>query len=311
MRVTANTFPDTLVNQLGRLATRQTRLQQQAATGQRVRRPEDDPAAMRRVLDFQAEAKTTAQHQRNIAALQEGADAAYSAMKGLKTISDRASEIAVLADGLATPEELQAYAAEITELVKQGVQLANTKHRGDHLFAGTKNAQPPFVAATDANGAVTAVSYQGNDQVAESEIAAGVTLSAQVPGVNTSGTGARGLLVDSRSGADFFNHLISLQNHLLAADTASINATDVPQLGRDEENFILHFAGNGALQSRLEAATSQAQDRELSLENQISREADADLAQTLVRLSETQTAYQAALQSGATILSQSLLDYLR
>jgi len=37
---------------------------------------------------------------------------------------------------------------------------------------------------------------------------------------------------------------------------------------------------------------------------------DADLAQTLVRLNQTQTAYQAAMQSGAQLLQSSLLDYL-
>jgi flagellin-like hook-associated protein FlgL len=48
-----------------------------------------------------------------------------------------------------------------------------------------------------------------------------------------------------------------------------------------------------------------------ALEAGISQEADADLAQTIVQLTQTQTAYQAALQSGGQILSQSLLDYLR
>ena len=32
----------------------------------------------------------------------------------------------------------------------------------------------------------------------------------------------RGLITDSRFGADFFNHLISLQDHLLAGDSAAI-----------------------------------------------------------------------------------------
>jgi hypothetical protein len=35
------------------------------------------------------------------------------------------------------------------------------------------------------------------------------------------------------------------------------------------------------------------------------------LPETLVRLSQTQNAYQVALQSGARLLSSSLLDYLR
>ena len=54
MRVTSNTFPNSLVTQLTSLTVRQNTLQNQAATGQRVRLPEDDPVAMRRVLDMQA-----------------------------------------------------------------------------------------------------------------------------------------------------------------------------------------------------------------------------------------------------------------
>jgi hypothetical protein len=39
MRVTFNTFPNSLVTQLGDLASRQIRLQNQAATGQRIELP--------------------------------------------------------------------------------------------------------------------------------------------------------------------------------------------------------------------------------------------------------------------------------
>jgi flagellin-like hook-associated protein FlgL len=38
---------------------------------------------------------------------------------------------------------------------------------------------------------------------------------------------------------------------------------------------------------------------------------DVDLADALVRLNEIQNAYTAALQSGATLLQTSLLDYIR
>ena len=52
MRVTANTFPNALLNQLSSLSQRQNKLQNQAATGQIVSLPEDDPVAMRRILDM-------------------------------------------------------------------------------------------------------------------------------------------------------------------------------------------------------------------------------------------------------------------
>ena len=102
-----------------------------------------------------------------------------------------------------------------------------------------------------------------------------------------------------------------LRDHLKAGDIAAINSTDLAALGRDEDNFLVHFGSVGAVQARLEAAESISRTRTQSVENLVSSEADADLAQTLVRLSETQNAYQAALQSGGTILTQSLLDYLR
>jgi flagellar hook-associated protein 3 FlgL len=311
MRVSANTFPNSLVDQLSLLNQRQYRLQHQAASGQRITLPEDDPVGMQRVLDLQAEAKTVAQYRRNVANMKEQAQASYEVVRNLKKVSDRAGELAVLADGTRSADELKTYAIEVTQLIKHAVQTANGKFRGDYLLSGTLADRTPFVMATDANGNVTSVTYQGNESVAESEIAEGVKLSAQTVGANTGGSGPRGLITDTRFGADFFNHLISLQNDLLAGDTAAIAATDRPQLAKDEENLVLHASENGVMQARLDSGESAARQRSESMETLISNEADADLAQTLVRLNQTQNAYQAALQSGARLLQSSLLDYLR
>ncbi|MEN9573755.1 MAG: hypothetical protein RL514_1610 [Verrucomicrobiota bacterium] len=311
MRVTNNMFPDRLASQLSTLTARQNRLQDQVATGQRIARPEDDPGAMRRVLDLQAESRQAEQHQQNIAALKEQAGVSYSALQPLRRVSDRASELAILADGTKSPDTLKLYAIEVSQLIQQAVQLGNTKYRGDYLFAGTKNDQPPFVLATDANGLVTGVTYQGNTSTAVTEVSEGMTLSAQTVGANVSGSGPRGLFTDAAAGADFFNHLIALQNHLQAGDAAAVNATDVPALGKDEDNLLFHLAQNGTVQARLATAENLASDRVFATEKLISGEADADLAQTLVRLNDTQNAYRAALQSGGTIMNLSLLDFLR
>lgn len=311
MRVTANTFPNSLLNQLTSLSQRQNKLQNQAATGQLVQLPEDDPVAMRRVLDMQAEAKSVGQYQRNIDRHQELATASFNSIKALKNVSDRVREISISADGLKSQDELNLYAKEVTELIKTAVQAANTKNRGDYIFSGTLSNVAPFELAEDANGNVVSVVYNGNTTLAESEIASGITLSAQNIGENNSGSGARGLVTDNRVGADFFNHLISLQNNLLAGDVATIESTDRVNLGNDEDNFLYHLGTNGAIQSRLEATDNISMNRTDTLETLVSNEVDADLAQTLVRLNQTQTAYQAALQSAGKILGSSLLDYLR
>lgn len=311
MRVTANTFPNSLTEQLSKLTLRQTRLNQQAATGQRVTNPEDDPSAVHRILDMQKDVKSLGQYQRNIGQMKDQASASYASMKSLKGLLDRAQELSTRAGGLRSQDELNIYAEEINQLIKTGAQAANTKFRGDYLLGGTKSDQPPFVVTESSSGQVTAVTYQGNSEVPVNEIGQGITASSTIPGANSSGSGARGLITDSRTGADMFNHLIALRDALLAGDRTAIANTVNPALAADEENILIHVGINGAVQSQLDAAKTLSDRDHASLEAGISQEADADLAETIVQLTQAQTAYQAALQSGGQILSQSLLDYLR
>ena len=313
MRITFNSTPDSMINQLGTLASQQYKLQNQAASGKRITQLDDDPAAMRHTLNSQTQDSQLAQYRQNIASLQTRANSSYTAIHGLEKVSSRAGELATLANGTRSPAELKSYATEVTQLIQQGVQLMNSQHQGDYLFGGTQTGQPPYVVAKDADGNITSVTYQGNDAVPAAEIAAGTTVSVQTPGSNTSGSGPTGLITDSRNGADFFNHLIALQNHLRAADTAAISASDIPALKKDEDNITLQIGHNGIVQSQLTAADSVAAAQSISLKQMISQDSDVDLATTLTQLNATQTAFQAALQSGAALMSQSqsLLGYLR
>jgi flagellar hook-associated protein 3 FlgL len=311
MRVTSNTFPNRLLTQLNDLAARQTRLQSQAATGQRVQLPEDDPEAMRQVLAMQSESSALNQYSANIANLKDSTTVAYGVMKSLKTLSDQTSEIATSADGLRSPQELDTYAGQINQYLEQAIDAANTTFKGDYLFGGTKTDQPPFQAVRDANGKITGVNYVGNAKAITAEVGPNATSEAQPVGANTTGAGPRGLITDSQSGADFFNHLIQLRDHLAAHDTQSVTSTDIGNLQKDEDNIIYHYGHIGAIQSRLDAADSMVKDQSFSTSQQISGLVDADLAQTMVKLTQVQNAYTAALQTGGRILNTSLLDYIK
>jgi flagellar hook-associated protein 3 FlgL len=313
MRVAFSTFPNSLVRQLATLTSQQARLQNQAATGRRISQLEDDPAAMRRVLTLQTQDSQLAQYRQNIATLQGRTAAAFAAVQGLEKLSTRAGEVASLADGTRSTKDLQVFAIEVNHLIEQGVQTLNTRYQDDYLFGGTKTSQPPFRLVTDAAGTITGVSYQGNAEAASVEIGDGYAVSTQIPGANTSGSGPGGLVTDSRNGADFFNHLIALRDHLLAGDVSAIAATDRAALAKDEDNITLQAGTIGFMRSQLAAADTLASSQSASIKELISQDADADLAQVLTRLGVAQTAYQAALQSGASLMNrgQSLMDYLR
>jgi len=314
MRVTQNTLADSLVSRLNTLTTRQFNLQSQVSSGLRVQSPSDDPVAMQNVLNFQASKAAQQQYAANVSVLQERATAVYSALQSLQTISNRVGEISTLAgDPTKSVEDLGNYATEVEQLIRQAAQIVNAKDAatGQYLFGGTAAGQPPFAVAADANGNVTGVSYQGNVSVNQSEISPGATLAVDVPGENNTGGGPRGLVADSRSGADFFNNLISLRDNLRAGDAAAISTTDVPALQADENHLLFQISNNGALQTRLTAAATAAENSASSLDKMISDAANADIVETMVQLNEAQNSYQAALASGAKIMQLSLLNYIQ
>jgi flagellar hook-associated protein 3 FlgL len=312
MRIAGTSYTDSLVSQLNSLTSQQFQLQSQLSTGQRIQKPEDDPAGMAQALGLQADSSQAAQYAQNVASLQTTANNAYDTFQQLKTISDRAGEIATLADGTKTPAQLQAYASEVNQLIQRAVQLGNQKDGDAYLFSGTKSSTVPFSATTDPNGVVTAVAYQGNTTVSQTEIAQGATISVGTPGENTTGAGPRGLLADSRYGADFFNHLIALQKDLASGNTANIAKTDQPALTKDEDNLIYHITNNGVVQSRLDAAATSASTLQSSLQQSLTKVAGVDMTHAITQLSQAQSTYQAALQSSSILLQlqQSVLQYL-
>ena len=311
MRVTANSYSENLITQLHTLARRQINLQNQIATGQRVQNASDDPFAAQQVLKLRDTSAANAQYQKNIQTHMEFADATHGLMRNLQKVLDRAQEIATTVDDLDSPEDLQSYATEIDQLIKHAVQVSNAQHKGVYLLGGTRTDSAPFTAVTDAAGKLTSVNFGGNTNTPESEIGQGNLISSRVPGENRTGGGVRGLLADTQAGADFFAHLISLRDQLQAGDVAAIHSTTRDQLKADEENLLFHMADNGALQARLEASLNTAKDEKLALEGEISNRTDADLPETIVRLNQEQTTYQAALQSAGSLLDLGLLPFLR
>ena len=163
----------------------------------------------------------------------------------------------------------------------------------------------------DANGNITGVTYNGNSSVNQSPIGDNLTAAVDLPGDNPGSTGARGLITDSQSGADFLNHLISLRNDLTSGNTTAIASTDSANLQKDENNIAYQVANNGVVQNQLTAAATLATNKAQSLDTDISNQSSADLVQTMVQLNQTQTAFQAALQSYAQISQLSLLNYIK
>lgn len=298
MRIASNTVQDNIVRQIQSLGAQTARLQTQVATGQRIQSAEDDPAAAARVLNQQSELRRVDQYDLNATRALEISQASFAGLNNVKKISDRASEIATLGRSPTSGAAMNAYASEVNQLIEQLVQVGNTRLGNDYIFAGTAVDAPPFDATRNSAGQVTVVAYDGNaDQAAIqlSEVSSVTPFSSA--GTNT---GIRDLL----------NTLVALRDALSASDGAAL-ATVQANLIEGEDTLVAAMAENGAVQLRIEVNRSQQQTRADNLVSLVASETSVDLPDAIVRLGQSQTAYQAALQSAATIMRISLLDYIR
>lgn len=278
-------------------------LNEQVATGQRISKVSEDSASANRILDMQEEKHRITQFSKNAARAQNINNTTISQLQNFIQISDRVGELATLADGLKGADGMRAYAEEVDELIKHAMQSANAKFNGEYIFGGVDSGTEPFVANTDADGKIIAapggaVTYEG---------------AATGPEFHLSETGKIKPFTDGATNqqlGDFINRMVELRDALETGDSAAVTSTMRTDLEESEDEMIFALSRQGSVQMRIEFDLSLNKQRFTDLEENISAEADVDIAQTVVRLTQVQNAYQASLKSAGQVLNQSLLDYI-
>jgi flagellar hook-associated protein 3 FlgL len=298
MRIASSTVSDSMIRQIQQLMSDQSKLQLQVSSGRRITQPEDDPAAVGRVLNLQTEQRQLSQYASNASRALTLSQTSFSGLQGLKKVSDRAGELATLGTGALSTDAMRIYGNEVDQLLEQALQLANSRSSGDYIYAGTAVDAPPFEATRDADGKIVSIAFNGNTDQASIPLSEATSVTPSTSGTTNAGMGA------------FLTNLVALRDGLASGDIAAVRATQPGLL--DSENLIIAaMADAGGMQTRIEAAQAQQLDRAMGLEKLVSTESSVDLPTTIVKLNQAQTAYQAALASAAKVMNLSLLDYIK
>ena len=298
MRVPTSSNSTAMLAQVQTVSERQSRLQTQVATQQRIFQPEDDPAAVGRYLTLDAERRQITQYITTSDYALDLTQATYSGIQAIKKLSDRAGELATLGAGSISADASTAYAAEVDQLLEQALLQVNSRLRNDYIFAGTAVDTPPFSATRDAAGKITGVSYVGNSTQTSVQISDTASIAPGSTGDTNTKLG------------DFINHLVQLRDALNSGSTANVSAAQ-SLLEGDEDNIVSAMSENGAVQLRIEVSQSQSKERLANVNTLISGETSVNLPEAITKLSQASLAYEAALQSMSQIMNVSLLDYVR
>jgi len=77
-----------------------------------------------------------------------------------------------------------------------------------------------------------------------------------------------------------------------------------------EDSIIDKIGELSSKMVRMETVRAHDEDYMMALDKQISKDLEIDMSEAIMRLTKVSTAYQAAMQVGAQLLNNSLLNYL-
>lgn len=268
--------------------------QEKVASGRRINRPSDDPAAHARVLATDADLRALTQYGRNIAAARQQLTVEETALDHTTGILERARELAYSQAGATANAQTRSVTAdEIDELVLQVVQTANTRVGNRYVFGGLYPDRPPLDPTTGAEDPAAPTRDSTGYEVGAGSIIAGAH-------------GAGTLFVDT----DVLDALRALSDALRADDTPAIHAAG--NRISDAYGTLQGIVGEvGARQLRLDVADANVESLDLNLRSLRSDLMDVELEEAITTLVHRQAAYQAALLSTSRLLDTTLTNYLR
>ncbi len=297
-RVTLETFVNSTLTSVLKSTSNMSKLQEQITTGKKINRPSDDPAGTRKILSLRSDGLRLDQYASNIQTATSALDHNESNLNTIANALQRITELSIQGvSGTAGQETRNINAGEINQLLETILQSANSKRLGSYVFAGTETTTQPFVATRNSAGKIESITYNGNREKIEYNI--GPNTNAQV-----NQTGAE-IFMD----ADLFGAIIR-ERDSLATGAISFARTELDNLESAAENIRNSIAKTGGIASTLELSGNRIDQTKLSLRETLASTESADIAETILKLSEQQSIFEASLASSSYIFRTSILDYL-
>lgn len=272
--------------------------QNHAVSGKRIMRPSDDVPGTNRALSLRSSISTVEQFANNITVSKPVLDATQSALldlvKAVRKVRDKALEAA---NTDFTGSARDTYARELDDILKQMVDLANTKHTDQFVFSGTKT---DVASILQQPGAVPFV-YQGNDGIRKSQVLSWVSLQLNIPGselFNFDGSAGAGT-------TDLFTMVDKLKNTVLNGSTTDISG-ELKNIDANLDHLLACTARVGSWVARMDSAENTLADTQTRLREMLSETEDIDLPSAVVELKTQENVYQTALSITSRMLNLSL-----
>ena len=301
-RITQSMLSRSVLADLNSVSERLSRTQRKLSSGREINRPSDDPFRANRAISLRSDLEGVRQYGRNATEAIAWNDATETALARVNDVILRARDLVLRgANDTSSQVARDTIASEIDQLVEGAKQHIGSTYAGRFLFSGTLTATRPYtLGGGDA--------YAGDAQGIAREIGPGVSVQVNVIGSDILGGG--------QAAADdkLLDVLRDVADHLrsgVPADLDTLRSSDIQRLDANLDDLSRVRAQVGAVTARLESGLSRLAELEETTIDLLSQTEEADMAKTMVEYSTQHAVYQSALRAGASVIQDSLLDFLR
>lgn len=305
MRITQGMISSNLLKNLNKSYAEMDKYFNQLNTGKKINRPSEDPVVAMNGMGYRSELNRVEQYQRNTTELHNWYDNSDAAMEQITSGMQKIRHLAVQAsNGTYDASERQNIAEEVKQIRLDLIDLANTSVNGKHIFNGTDTDSKPIEYTIDSEGAIDFGDSAFNENNVLIEVSSGTNLTA-----NVSGSAIFGDLNSDESLFGAVNKFIDdLENPDI--DSSDIGAS-IGAIDNAIDDVINTRADLGARMNRLELVENRLAHQEVIATSTMSKNEDANYAETITNLITQQSIHRAALSSGSQIIQPTLLDFLR
>jgi flagellar hook-associated protein 3 FlgL len=301
-RITQQMTAQNLLSNINQSLDRLDTTQQELSTGKKINQPSDNPYGTSLALQLNNQISNLTGYSNNVTDGTGWAQAGNAALTDITNSVQRIRELVLQAsNGTQTQADMANDAAEVNQLIDQVKQDANTQYNGQYIFSGAATGTQPYPAGSDA--------YAGDSGQVTRTIGPNTSLAVNADLSSVLGTGQTTAGQPAGDGK-LLNTLRNIADDMQSGNASALSATDLAQLDSNTGSLNGLTANLGATTDRLQMASSRIQTLQASDAQSLSDTQDADMAQTEVDFSTQQAALTAALQAGAKVVQQSLMDFL-
>lgn len=312
MRVTGNMLSSNLLGNLYTNLKSLNKYQNQISANRKILRLSDDPVGAVSSFQIESDINKSEQMSKNISDAQSWLTQTETSLSDINSLLTRAKELVVSAgNGTYTSEQRTAIKEELQELQTHFVDLANTKFVGKYIFGGYNTTSQPFTlnedgtlsynSITDIANATDSEIQAEKSQIRQYNVSTTTKFDVSISGIQLVGVGDENIY-------NLFDGLINcIENDDVTGEIASYGE----KFSNAQSKILTLLSDVGGRQTGLDIMAARYESENINLNELYTKVAGIDQAEVITQEKMAENTYNAALQVGAKIIQNSLVDFLR